>query len=286
MSLNFLYLLVCFFFCTRTQQMTGQNTSALLGRSTTTTVELRSPSGRSQKTCWRGKAHWHTLSEPQTNPDSHWVVHYIILFSAQSRTASCMFLLLFYKVCLPFVFTSGNNDRKMQSRWQRTVSPGTWITDRRPCRTKPQQVSMIKDMKKKYFIVFCVSFCVSLLSTETTSGDQSTAPNCGHSSSSSQSLNPSAAGALGSTPSSMSSSSSSSTGQVPPSVQSPSPALLQDPALLHQLLPALQATLQMNNGSMDMAKLNEGEDGLFWWWRESGALCVVCSLGVLKTYIL
>lgn len=96
-----------------------------------------------------------------------------------------------------------------------------------------------------------------LASTETTSGDQSTASNSGHSSSSSssQSLN-SASSALGSTPSTMSSSSS---GQVPQSVQSPSPALLQDPALLHQLLPALQATLQMNNGSMDMAKLNEGE---------------------------
>ncbi|KAA8587417.1 hypothetical protein FQN60_016279 [Etheostoma spectabile] len=92
-------------------------------------------------------------------------------------------------------------------------------------------------------------------STKTTSGDQSTASNSGHSSSSSssQSLN-SAPGALGSTPSAMSSSSS---GQGPQSVQSPSPALLQDPALLHQLLPALQATLQMNNGSMDMAKLNE-----------------------------
>uniref|UniRef100_UPI0037E8EA29 WW domain-containing adapter protein with coiled-coil-like isoform X2 n=1 Tax=Semicossyphus pulcher TaxID=241346 RepID=UPI0037E8EA29 len=97
--------------------------------------------------------------------------------------------------------------------------------------------------------------------TKTTSADQSTASNSGHSSSSSssQSLN-SAAGALGSTPSTMSSStSSSSSGQVPQSVQSPSPALLQDPALLHQLLPALQATLQMNNGSMDMAKLNEAQ---------------------------
>ncbi|XP_053186366.1 WW domain-containing adapter protein with coiled-coil-like isoform X1 [Scomber japonicus] len=95
--------------------------------------------------------------------------------------------------------------------------------------------------------------------TKTTSGDQSTASNSGHSSSSSQSLN-SAPGALGSTPSTMpssSSASSSSTGQLPQSVQSQSPALLQDPALLHQLLPALQATLQMNNGSMDMAKLNE-----------------------------
>ncbi|KAM7401146.1 hypothetical protein PAMA_005370 [Pampus argenteus] len=92
--------------------------------------------------------------------------------------------------------------------------------------------------------------------TKTTSGDQSTASNSGHSSSSSQSLN-SAPGAIVSAPSTMpsSSSSSSSTGQLPQSVQSP--ALLQDPALLHQLLPALQATLQMNNGSMDMAKLNE-----------------------------
>ncbi|KAL6104161.1 wac [Pungitius sinensis] len=95
-------------------------------------------------------------------------------------------------------------------------------------------------------------------STKTTPGDQSAATNSGHSSSSSssQSLN-SAPGALGSTPSAMSSSSSSSSGQVPQSVQSPSPALLQDPALLHQLLPALQAALQMNNGNMDMAKLNE-----------------------------
>ncbi|XP_053294216.1 WW domain-containing adapter protein with coiled-coil isoform X1 [Pleuronectes platessa] len=96
--------------------------------------------------------------------------------------------------------------------------------------------------------------------TKTTSGDQSTSSNSAHSSSSSQSLN-SAPGALGSTPSTMSSSSSSTssslTGQLLQCVQSPSPALLQDPALLHQLLPALQATLQMNNGSMDMAKLNE-----------------------------
>uniref|UniRef100_A0A1A8BI19 WW domain containing adaptor with coiled-coil b n=1 Tax=Nothobranchius kadleci TaxID=1051664 RepID=A0A1A8BI19_NOTKA len=90
--------------------------------------------------------------------------------------------------------------------------------------------------------------------SKTALGDQSTLSNCGQSSSaaaSSQSLN-SAGGALGSAPSNVSSC-SSSMGQG----QSPSPALHQDPALLHQLLPALQATLQMNNGSMDMAKLNE-----------------------------
>ncbi|XP_047224547.1 WW domain-containing adapter protein with coiled-coil-like isoform X3 [Girardinichthys multiradiatus] len=93
--------------------------------------------------------------------------------------------------------------------------------------------------------------------TKTTSGDQSTSSNSSLSSSlsSSQSLN-SAAGSLGSTPSNMSSS-SSSTVQGAPCVQSQSSALLQDPAVLHQFLPALQATLQMNNGNMDMAKLNE-----------------------------
>lgn len=37
-----------------TQQMTGQNTSAPLGRNTITTVELRFHSGRNPKTCWRG----------------------------------------------------------------------------------------------------------------------------------------------------------------------------------------------------------------------------------------
>ncbi|XP_062844175.1 WW domain containing adaptor with coiled-coil b isoform X1 [Trichomycterus rosablanca] len=36
-----------------------------------------------------------------------------------------------------------------------------------------------------------------------------------------------------------------------------SSALLQDPALLRQLLPALQATLHLNNASVDMAKINE-----------------------------
>nr|XP_020479744.1 WW domain-containing adapter protein with coiled-coil-like [Monopterus albus] len=95
------------------------------------------------------------------------------------------------------------------------------------------------------------------VTTKTTSADQFTPSNSGHSSSSSSSQGLNAApGALGAVPSIMSSSSACS-GQVPQTVQSPSPALLQDPALLHQLLPALQATLQMNNGSMDMAKLNE-----------------------------
>ncbi|XP_051944062.1 WW domain-containing adapter protein with coiled-coil-like isoform X2 [Hippocampus zosterae] len=90
--------------------------------------------------------------------------------------------------------------------------------------------------------------------TKNTSGDQSNASVSVPASSSSQTLNSSST-----TSTTSSSSSSSSTGPLSQSAQSSSPALLQDPALLRQLLPALQATLQMNNGGMDMAKLNEAQ---------------------------
>ncbi|XP_061569292.1 WW domain-containing adapter protein with coiled-coil isoform X2 [Cololabis saira] len=51
--------------------------------------------------------------------------------------------------------------------------------------------------------------------------------------------------------------SSASTVPVSPVLQSPAPPLLQDPTLLRQLLPALQTALQLNNASMDVAKINE-----------------------------
>lgn len=53
---------------------------------------------------------------------------------------------------------------------------------------------------------------------------------------------------------------SGSTVPVSPVMQSPAPpTLLQDPSLLRQLLPALQTALQLNNASVDMAKINEGK---------------------------
>lgn len=58
-------------------------------------------------------------------------------------------------------------------------------------------------------------------------------------------------------PSSAPSGSSASTVPVSPVLQSPAPPLLQDPTLLRQLLPALQTALQLNNASVDMAKINE-----------------------------
>ncbi|XP_048018957.1 WW domain containing adaptor with coiled-coil b isoform X2 [Megalobrama amblycephala] len=60
-------------------------------------------------------------------------------------------------------------------------------------------------------------------------------------------------------PSSTSSSSSSSTVPVSPALQASASTLLQDPALLRQLLPALQATLQMNHSNVDMGKINEAQ---------------------------
>ncbi|KAM4704685.1 WW domain-containing adapter protein with coiled-coil [Rhinophrynus dorsalis] len=53
------------------------------------------------------------------------------------------------------------------------------------------------------------------------------------------------------------SSSSSTTVPVSPVTQSPITPILQDPNLLRQLLPALQATLQINNSNVDISKINE-----------------------------
>ncbi|XP_014352249.1 WW domain-containing adapter protein with coiled-coil isoform X2 [Latimeria chalumnae] len=82
---------------------------------------------------------------------------------------------------------------------------------------------------------------------ESTSLEKSASHSCSTSSASSSSgLNPAAT-----------QSSSTSTVPVSPVPQSPIPPLLQDPNLLRQLLPALQATLQLNNSNVDMSKINE-----------------------------
>ncbi|KAG9476487.1 hypothetical protein GDO78_003174 [Eleutherodactylus coqui] len=84
--------------------------------------------------------------------------------------------------------------------------------------------------------------------TESSSADK---PSCTTpSTSSAPGLNPSTAPPA--------SSSSSSTVPVSPVPQSPIPSILQDPNLLRQLLPALQATLQINNSNVDISKINEG----------------------------
>ncbi|CAB1325781.1 unnamed protein product, partial [Coregonus sp. 'balchen'] len=115
------------------------------------------------------------------------------------------------------------------------------------CRTEVSQWEKPKDWLER-------RESVDTATTKSTSGVKSSS-NSAPSQSSSSSTNPGLNQASGSNPTP--SSSSSSTVPLSPSVQSQASGLLQDPALLRQLLPALQATLQMNNGSMDMAKINE-----------------------------
>ncbi|XP_072364488.1 WW domain-containing adapter protein with coiled-coil isoform X3 [Scyliorhinus torazame] len=84
-------------------------------------------------------------------------------------------------------------------------------------------------------------------SGKTASVDKSASQSCATPSSSSS----------GMTPASQTPSATTSTVPVSPVPQSPIPPLLQDPNLLRQLLPALQATLQLNNANVDMSKINE-----------------------------
>ncbi|XP_069770618.1 WW domain-containing adapter protein with coiled-coil isoform X2 [Narcine bancroftii] len=84
-------------------------------------------------------------------------------------------------------------------------------------------------------------------SGKTTSVEKPTSHSCATPSSSSS----------GMTPASQTPSATTSTVPVSPVPQSPIPPLLQDPNLLRQLLPALQATLQLNNANVDMSKINE-----------------------------
>ncbi|XP_021097602.1 WW domain-containing adapter protein with coiled-coil isoform X2 [Heterocephalus glaber] len=82
---------------------------------------------------------------------------------------------------------------------------------------------------------------------ESTAGDKSVSHSC---------TTPSTSSASGLNPTSAPPTSASAV-PVSPVPQSPIPPLLQDPNLLRQLLPALQATLQLNNSNMDISKINE-----------------------------
>ncbi|ELW73017.1 WW domain-containing adapter protein with coiled-coil [Tupaia chinensis] len=84
---------------------------------------------------------------------------------------------------------------------------------------------------------------------ESTSGDKSVTHSC---------TTPSTSSASGLNPTSAPPTSASAV-PVSPVPQSPIPPLLQDPNLLRQLLPALQATLQLNNSNVDISKINEAQ---------------------------
>lgn len=98
---------------------------------------------------------------------------------------------------------------------------------------------------------------VCFFSTFFTESSQAEKPSAVHAT---QSSSLSSSGSGGVNPSSGPHGSSASTVPVSPVLQSTTPPLLQDPTLFRQLLPALQTALQLNNASVDMAKINEGKE--------------------------
>lgn len=161
------------------------------------------------------------------------------------------------------VWTENKGREKVPRLWL-TAFPKTETTDKRRCRPVPQVPSVVQVTETNFFgsfklyyvdSSFCWWFqwfwtCVLFFHNPFLSSESSLAEKPLSHSGYSQPLSIN--------PSSTSSSSSSSTVPVSPALQASASTLLQDPALLRQLLPALQATLQMNHSNVDMGKINEG----------------------------
>lgn len=151
------------------------------------------------------------------------------------------------------VWTENKGREKVPRLWL-TAFPKTETTDKRRCRPVPQVPSVVQVTEincfgsfKLYYVdnSLCWWFHNPFLSSESSLAEKPLS-HSGYSQ------------PLSINPSSTSSSSSSSTVPVSPALQASASTLLQDPALLRQLLPALQATLQMNHSNVDMSKINEG----------------------------
>uniref|UniRef100_A0A665USY2 WW domain containing adaptor with coiled-coil a n=1 Tax=Echeneis naucrates TaxID=173247 RepID=A0A665USY2_ECHNA len=134
------------------------------------------------------------------------------------------------------------------------------------CRTEVSQWEKPKEWLERRFIIVNMKKIVHSVQMPETTGSAAFLGSCG-SVKSAQGEKPTATLATQSQSSSSGSGtlnqtsgpagSSASTVPVSPVSQSPAPPLLQDPTLLRQLLPALQTALQLNNASVDMAKINE-----------------------------
>lgn len=151
------------------------------------------------------------------------------------------------------VWTENKGREKVPRLWL-TAFPKTETTDKRRCRPVPQVPSVVQVTETNCFGSFKLYYVDTslgwwfhnpFLSSESSLAEKPLS-HSGYSQ------------PLSINPSSTSSSSSSSTVPVSPALQASASTLLQDPALLRQLLPALQATLQMNHSNVDMGKINEG----------------------------
>ncbi|XP_057680500.1 WW domain-containing adapter protein with coiled-coil isoform X2 [Corythoichthys intestinalis] len=141
------------------------------------------------------------------------------------------------------------NCRTEVSQWEK---PKEWLEREQRQKEATKQTALVNSFPKDRDYrreAMQTSVPPAFSATKSAQAEKSTTTHVTQSSSSgSGSLNPSSG-----TPGT----SSSSTVPVSPVLQSPAPPLLQDPTLLRQLLPALQTALQLNNASVDMAKINE-----------------------------
>ncbi|XP_072910839.1 WW domain-containing adapter protein with coiled-coil isoform X2 [Hemitrygon akajei] len=139
------------------------------------------------------------------------------------------------------------NCRTEVSQWEK---PKEWI-EREQRQKEASKVGVVnsfpRDRDYRREILQQATTGSGFTSGKTTSVEKPTSHSCATPSSSSS----------GMTPASQTPSATTSTVPVSPVPQSPLPPLLQDPNLLRQLLPALQATLQLNNANVDMSKINE-----------------------------
>uniref|UniRef100_A0A8C1CL35 WW domain containing adaptor with coiled-coil a n=2 Tax=Cyprinidae TaxID=7953 RepID=A0A8C1CL35_CYPCA len=135
----------------------------------------------------------------------------------------------------------GNKGRRRQPRWLQwsTVSLKTGTTGVKPCKLRPPASP-------------------ALVNGGLTGSERREESSIATEKPSSLTPSSSSAAVSGLSVANSASAASGSTVPVSPVMQSPAPpTLLQDPSLLRQLLPALQTALQLNNASVDMAKINE-----------------------------
>ncbi|XP_040023302.2 WW domain-containing adapter protein with coiled-coil isoform X1 [Gasterosteus aculeatus] len=137
------------------------------------------------------------------------------------------------------------NCRTEVSQWER---PKEWL-EREQRQKEATKTAVVNSFPKdRDYRREAMQASTGFTSAKSAQAEKPTATVTSQSSSGSGSMNPS---------SGLPGSSSSTTVPMSPVLQSPGPALLQDPTLLRQLLPALQTALQLNNASVDMAKINE-----------------------------
>ncbi|XP_060048514.1 WW domain-containing adapter protein with coiled-coil isoform X4 [Erinaceus europaeus] len=226
-------------------QMTGLNISALLGKNTTTIAEQKSHSGKNQKSglkvedkhssdassllpqnilsqTSRHNDRDYRLPRAETHSSSTPVQHPIKPVVHPTATPSTV-------PSSPFTLQSDHQPKKsFDANGASTLSKLPT-----PTSSVPAQKTERKALLSFYL--------------ESTTGDKSVPHSC---------TTPSTSSASGLNPTSAPPASASAI-PVSPVPQSPIPPLLQDPNLLRQLLPALQATLQLNNSNMDISKINE-----------------------------